>query len=98
MYQAPKLSAANPTEFYAELAQQLEGLLFGERNWLANSANFAALLWDRLNLRRLNRYAGIFEKVGGAVLVVVGVMMLTGAFSGLSYWLLDTFPVLGRIG
>ncbi|WP_199555379.1 GAF domain-containing protein [Sandaracinobacteroides hominis] len=48
MYQAPKLSAANPTEFYAELAQQLEGLLFGERNWLANSANFAALLWDQM--------------------------------------------------
>lgn len=48
MYQAIRLSAASPAEFYAELGQQLEGLLAGERNWLANSANFAALLWEQM--------------------------------------------------
>lgn len=48
MYQAPKLATANPADFYRELDQQLEGLLFGERNWLANSANTAALIWDQL--------------------------------------------------
>lgn len=48
MYQAPKLATANPADFYRELDQQLEGLLAGERNWLANSANTAALIWDQL--------------------------------------------------
>lgn len=52
----------------------------------------AALLWDRLNLRRLNRYAGIFEKVGGAVLVVVGVMMLTGQFTRLATFFFSVMP------
>ena len=52
----------------------------------------AALLWDRLNLRRLNRYAGVFEKVGGAVLVVVGVMMLTGQFTRLATFFFNVMP------
>ncbi|MHA0038193.1 cytochrome c biogenesis CcdA family protein [Deinococcus sp. PESE-13] len=52
----------------------------------------AALLWDRLNLRRLNRYAGIFEKVGGAVLVIVGVMMLTGQFTRLATFFFSVMP------
>ena len=34
----------------------------------------------------------------GALLVAVGVAMLTGAFSGMSYWLLETFPALATIG
>lgn len=44
----------------------------------------AALLWNRINLRGLNRYAGTFEKVGGAVLVIVGLMMFTGYFTVLA--------------
>ena len=41
---------------------------------------------------------GAIERATGAFLVVVGVLMLTGAFSDVSFWLLDTFPVLARIG
>lgn len=52
----------------------------------------AALLWDRLNLRKLNRYAGIFERVGGAVLVLVGVMMLTGQFTRLAGFFYGVMP------
>lgn len=52
----------------------------------------AALLWHRLNLRRLNRYAGIFEKVGGAILVIVGVMMLTGQFTRLATFFYEIMP------
>ena len=50
MYQAPNLSAAGLSGegFYQELEQQLAGLLAGERNWLANAANCAALLYDQL--------------------------------------------------
>lgn len=50
MYQAPNLSAAGLSSeaFYLELGQQLAGLLAGERNWLANAANCAALIFDQL--------------------------------------------------
>jgi len=30
--------------------------------------------------------------------VLTGVAFLTGAISEVSYWLLDTFPMLGKIG
>lgn len=52
----------------------------------------AALLWDRLQLRRLNKYAGTFEKVGGAILVVIGVMMLTGTFTYLASFFYGVMP------
>lgn len=57
----------------------------------------AALLWDRLNLRRLNRYAGVFERVGGAVLVAVGVLMLTGQFTRLATFFYEVMPAWLRV-
>jgi cytochrome c-type biogenesis protein len=46
----------------------------------------------------LRRHMGAIERVTGALLVAVGLLMLTGGFSGLSFWLLDTFPTLATIG
>ncbi|MDV6373565.1 cytochrome c biogenesis CcdA family protein [Deinococcus arenicola] len=57
----------------------------------------AALLWDRFNLRRLNRYAGIFEKVGGGILVLVGVLMLTGQFTRLATFFYEVTPAWLRV-
>ena len=54
------------------------GLLAAYTLGLAVPFLLAALLWNRLNLRRLNRYAGVFEKVGGAVLVAVIPRALAG--------------------
>jgi cytochrome c-type biogenesis protein len=34
----------------------------------------------------------------GGLLVLTGIAFLTGVMSEMSYWLLDTFPVLGKIG
>jgi cytochrome c-type biogenesis protein len=34
----------------------------------------------------------------GGLLVLTGIAFLTGAVSQASYWLLDTFPLLGRFG
>jgi hypothetical protein len=34
----------------------------------------------------------------GGLLVLTGIAFLTGAISEVSYWLFDTFPVLGKIG
>ena len=46
----------------------------------------------------LRRHMPAIERAMGVLLVGVGLMMLTGAFSNLSFWLLETFPALGRIG
>ena len=34
----------------------------------------------------------------GALLVLTGIAFLTGTITTISFWLLETFPVLGRIG
>ena len=46
----------------------------------------------------LKRHMAAIERGTGVLLVLVGVLMLTGAFSDLSFWLLETFPALGRVG
>jgi cytochrome c-type biogenesis protein len=38
------------------------------------------------------------EKAMGGLLVLTGIMFITGDMSRLSYWLLETFPTLGTIG
>jgi GAF domain-containing protein len=48
MFTAAPIEAASKPELYAELARQAEGLLHGERNLVANAANFAALVWHAL--------------------------------------------------
>ena len=40
----------------------------------------------------------VVEKVVGALLVVTGLLFLTGNFTRLSYWFLETFPALGQLG
>jgi len=49
-------------------------------------------------MNRFKRHMGTVEKIMGGMLVLVGVMLITGAFSSFSYWLLEMFPVLGAIG
>jgi cytochrome c-type biogenesis protein len=34
----------------------------------------------------------------GALLVLTGIAFLTGSINTMSVWLLETFPVLGKIG
>jgi L-methionine (R)-S-oxide reductase len=46
MFEATAITAADPREFYAELARQLEGLLAGERDAIANAANMSALIFN----------------------------------------------------
>ena len=49
-------------------------------------------------LAGMRRHMRNVERAMGALLVAVGLMMLTGAFTDLSFWLLETFPALGLIG
>jgi GAF domain-containing protein len=57
MFHAVPISHADPKIFYDELAEQLEGLLSGERDLIANAANMAALIFN--SVPRLN-WAGFY--------------------------------------
>lgn len=48
MFEVKKIEVADKPAFYAELAEQARGLLHGERNMIANAANFSALLYHAL--------------------------------------------------
>jgi len=47
---------------------------------------------------RFRAHLGKVEKVAGGLLVLTGIAFLTGFMSSFSFWLLETFPALGRIG
>ncbi|MEL6127581.1 MAG: cytochrome c biogenesis protein CcdA [Pseudomonadota bacterium] len=47
---------------------------------------------------RFRKHMGLVEKAMGVLLIAVGVMMFTGLFTSLAFWLLETFPILGIVG
>jgi len=49
-------------------------------------------------LARFRARLAMVERVMGGLLVLTGIAFLTGFISQASYWLLDAFPALGRIG
>ncbi len=49
-------------------------------------------------LARFRAHLGLVEKAMGGLLVLTGIAFLTGTVGQVSFWLLDTFPVLGKIG
>ena len=46
----------------------------------------------------MKRHMAVIEKIMGALLILIGLLMLTGGFSALSWWLLETFPALSALG
>jgi len=60
----------------------------------------AAAFTDRLTrrLRTIGQIGRRLHQVAGLVMIAMGLAMMTGQLSALSYWLLDAFPALGRIG
>ncbi len=49
-------------------------------------------------MTRLKRHMKLIERIMGVLLIAVGLMLLTGAFTTLSFWILETFPMLGELG
>jgi cytochrome c-type biogenesis protein len=49
-------------------------------------------------LARFRAHLGLVEKAMGGLLVLTGIAFLTGAISEVTYRLLDTFPMPGKIG
>jgi cytochrome c-type biogenesis protein len=47
---------------------------------------------------KFRRHFGRVEKAMGLLLVVTGILFLTGGMQSLSFWLLETFPALQTIG
>jgi cytochrome c-type biogenesis protein len=46
----------------------------------------------------LKRHGQRIERIMGLLLWTIGLLMLTGGFSAMSFWLLDTFPFLASLG
>ena len=49
-------------------------------------------------MTRFRRHLGRVEQVIGGLLVVTGLLFVTGSMTDMAYWILETFPALGRIG
>ena len=52
-------------------------------------------------MRVMNRFKRHMRKVEifmGAMLVIIGFALITGSFSSISFWLLETFPSLAIVG
>lgn len=49
-------------------------------------------------LTRFRRYIGLVEKVMGAMLVLTGILFLTGGMQFIAFTLLEAFPVLQTLG
>ena len=49
-------------------------------------------------IARLRARLGAIEKAMGAFLVLAGMLIFSGQMPTIAYWLIETFPALGRIG
>ncbi len=49
-------------------------------------------------MNRLKRHMRLIERAMGALLLLVGFAMVTGAFTWFSWWLLEQFPALALLG
>lgn len=49
-------------------------------------------------MRRARSHMQTVERVMGGMLVITGVLFLTGTLNNFSFWLLEMFPALGTIG
>lgn len=49
-------------------------------------------------LKALRRLGTTLQIVAGLILIAMGIAIMTGQLSRFAFWLLESFPVLGRIG
>lgn len=48
-------------------------------------------------MNKFKRHLGTMEKIMGLLLVLTGIMFLTGSMNWLGQWMIETFPVLGQV-
>lgn len=49
-------------------------------------------------LSKFKSKLGLMEKIMGLLLILTGIMFLTGGMEKLAFWLIEAFPALGEIG
>ena len=49
-------------------------------------------------MNRIKPHLRLIERIMGVLLVAVGLALLTGAFTGFAFWILETFPGLAALG
>ena len=49
-------------------------------------------------MNRIKPHMKTIERVMGVLLIAVGLMLVSGRMADLSYWMLEAFPALGRLG
>jgi len=49
-------------------------------------------------LSRFKAHLGVVEKAMGAILILTGVLFISGGMQTMSYWMLETFPALAMLG
>jgi cytochrome c-type biogenesis protein len=49
-------------------------------------------------IKKFSRHFATLERVVGVLLILTGIAFLTGGMQTMSFWLLETFPALSRLG
>ncbi|MCY4006911.1 MAG: cytochrome c biogenesis protein CcdA [Rhodobacteraceae bacterium] len=49
-------------------------------------------------MQKLKPWMGLIERATGLLLVAVGLLLVSGQFATISYWLLEAFPALALVG
>lgn len=96
----PILAAILPVAAASETVWQGAGLLAVYSAGLGVPFLLAALAIGPFMgfMARFRTHLGTVEKVMGVVLVVTGILFLSGNFTRISFWLLETFPALSQFG
>ena len=60
----------------------------------------AAVFADGLvrRLKRMRRFGRLLQVGAGGVMIAMGIAMVTGTLSSISFWLLENVPIFARIG
>ncbi len=60
----------------------------------------AAMFMGRFmkHMGRFKKHMGLIEKTMGGLLILVGILLVTGLFTEMAFWLQETFPALAAIG
>ncbi|MBJ6986145.1 cytochrome c biogenesis protein CcdA [Devosia sp. MC521] len=48
--------------------------------------------------QNFKKHLGVVEKIMGVILIITGLLFITGNFTRISFWFLETFPVLATFG
>ena len=96
----PILAAILPVAASSETAWQGAGLLAVYSAGLGVPFFIAALAVRPFMtfFKNFKKHLGLVEKVMGVFLIITGILFLTGDFTRISFWLLETFPVLQTFG